>query len=87
VKGKKDFHILMFDISANKKAIFFFQKNWDYPIHKILNMPKLCLESFKNCQSNFLSVAAIAIWFVYFRQKGSAQSKARRNLQMKMNEL
>ena len=42
---------------------------------KFLSMPKFWFESFQNWQSEFLSVAAIVILSVYFRQKGSAQSK------------
>ena len=42
---------------------------------KFLSIPKFWFESFQNWQSEFLSVAAIVILSVYFRQKGSAQSK------------
>jgi len=38
-------------------------------------MPKFWFESFQNWQSEFLSVAAIVFLSIYFRQKGSAQSK------------
>jgi len=40
-----------------------------------LAMPKFWFESFQNWQSEFLSVAAIVFLSIYFRQKGSAQSK------------
>lgn len=40
-----------------------------------LSTSKFWFESFQNWQSEFLSVAAIVILSVYFRQKGSAQSK------------
>jgi hypothetical protein len=41
-----------------------------------LNNSKLWFESFENWQSEFLSVFAIVILSIYFRQKNSPQSKA-----------
>jgi hypothetical protein len=40
-----------------------------------LSSPRFWFESFQNWQSEFLSVFAIVILSIYFRQKGSAQSK------------
>jgi hypothetical protein len=40
-----------------------------------LSNSKLWFESFENWQSEFLSVVSLAILSIYFRQKGSPQSK------------
>jgi hypothetical protein len=42
---------------------------------KYLGNSKLWFESFENWQSEFLSVVSLAILSIYFRQKGSPQSK------------
>jgi len=44
-------------------------------IIQFLTSSKLWFESFQNWQSEFLSIFAIILLSVYFRQKGSAQSK------------
>lgn len=41
-----------------------------------LGQPDFWFESFQNWQSEFLSVAAIVLLTIYFRQKGSPESKA-----------
>lgn len=42
---------------------------------KFLEGPRIWFESFQNWQSEFLSIAAIIVLSIYFRQQGSSQSK------------
>lgn len=61
----------------------YFQLNEENAIHgepaitfwQVLRESKFWFESFQNWQSEFLSIAMIVFLSIYFRQKGSSQSK------------